>query len=140
MSTSDKGVYVAYAHDADLGLRARLAGWRCMYMPAAVVYHHHSSTLGRFSERRLVLVERNRAWLALKLFPPGLLLLNPFYVAVRLAASALAALRGCGEAGSFTGARGWWPMLRAWAEALAGLPHEERQQVTLDNAIRLYGF
>jgi len=135
MSTSDKGVYVAYAHDADLGLRARLAGWRCMYMPAAVVYHHHSSTLGRFSERRLVLVERNRAWLALKLFPPGLLLLNPFYVAVRLAASALAALRGRGEAGSFTGARGWWPMLRAlsraWAEALAGLPAvwRKRRQV-----------
>ena len=34
-----------------------------------------------------------------------------------------------------------WPDSRkVLQEALAGLPHEERQQVTLDNAIRLYGF
>ncbi len=127
--------FFAYGDDAELGLRARLAGWRCMYVPTAVVYHHHSSTLGRFSERRLVLVERNRVWLAWKLFPWRLLALNPFYSAVRLGANALAAARGRGEAGHFASERGWWPLtrclLRAYAEALAGLPAvwRKRRQV-----------
>jgi len=30
--------FFAYADDAELGLRGRLAGWRCLYMPDAVVY------------------------------------------------------------------------------------------------------
>jgi GT2 family glycosyltransferase len=32
--------------DVDLGWRAQLAGWRCIYTPAAVVYHHLSATGG----------------------------------------------------------------------------------------------
>ncbi len=32
--------------DVDLGWRANLAGWRCLYTPAAVVYHHLSATGG----------------------------------------------------------------------------------------------
>lgn len=118
--------FFAYGDDAELGLRGRLAGWRCLYVPAAIAYHHHSETLGRFSEQRLLLVERNRLWLALKLFPLRLLLLNPFYTAVRLGANLLAAARGHGEAGRFTGERGWWPLvrvlLRAYSQALRGLP------------------
>jgi len=51
--------FFAYADDAELGLRARLAGWRCLYIPTAVVYHHLGSTLGRYSAERLVLIEDN---------------------------------------------------------------------------------
>ena len=32
--------------DVDLGWRAQLAGWRCLYTPRAVVYHHLSATGG----------------------------------------------------------------------------------------------
>jgi GT2 family glycosyltransferase len=32
--------------DVDLGWRAQLAGWRCLYTPHAVVYHHLSATGG----------------------------------------------------------------------------------------------
>src|SRR5262249_14604174 len=32
--------FFAYGDDAELGLRARIAGWRCWYTPAAVVRHH----------------------------------------------------------------------------------------------------
>jgi len=127
--------FFAYGDDAELGLRLRLAGWGCLYVPTAVVYHHHSSTLGRFSEERLVLVERNRLWLAWKLFPWWLLALNPFYTAVRLVANAAAAAGGRGEAGRFARQRGWWlPMrclARAYLQALAGLPAilRKRRQV-----------
>ena len=32
--------------DMDLGWRAQLAGWRCLYTPSAIVYHHLSATGG----------------------------------------------------------------------------------------------
>ena len=52
--------FFAYADDAELGLRARWAGWRCLYTPDAVVRHHRGATLGLGSARRLTLIERNR--------------------------------------------------------------------------------
>ena len=45
--------FFAYADDAELGLRARIAGWKCWYMPQAVVRHRRGETLGvRSAERR----------------------------------------------------------------------------------------
>jgi len=32
--------------DVDLGWRVNLSGWRCLYTPAAIVYHHLSATGG----------------------------------------------------------------------------------------------
>jgi GT2 family glycosyltransferase/SAM-dependent methyltransferase len=98
--------FFAYGDDAELGLRARIAGWRCIYNPRAIVRHHHSSTLGAGSARRLALIERNRVLLAAKLFPWSLLRLNLFYYLQRLAAGAAAAAAGEGEASSFPGVAG----------------------------------
>jgi GT2 family glycosyltransferase len=52
--------FFAYLEDVDLAWRARMAGWRCVYCPAAVVLHHHSSTLGHRSISKYFLVGRNR--------------------------------------------------------------------------------
>jgi len=98
--------FFAYADDAELGLRVRIAGWKCLYMPQAVVRHHRGATLGLRSSRRLELIERNRVLLAVKLFPWSLLWLNGFYYAMRLGAGAWAALTGQGEVGKFPGVRG----------------------------------
>jgi GT2 family glycosyltransferase len=98
--------FFAYADDAELGLRARIAGWKCMYIPQAVVRHHRGATLGLRSSRRLELIERNRVLLAVKLFPWSLLWLNGFYYAMRLGAGAWAAALGRGEVGKFPGLRG----------------------------------
>jgi GT2 family glycosyltransferase len=98
--------FFAYGDDAELGLRARIAGWRCIYVPDAVVRHRRGSTLGLKSPLRLELIERNRVLLAVKLFPAGLLLLNPAYYAARLLASALASAQDRGEAAAFGGFRG----------------------------------
>ena len=105
--------FFAYGDDAELGLRARIAGWRCVYTPDAVVRHHRGATLGKDSARRLELIERNRVLLALKLFPWSLLLLNPFYFAARLVAGIHAAARGYGDTVHFPGAAGKWAMARA---------------------------
>ncbi len=98
--------FFAYGDDAELGLRARLAGWKCIYTPRAVVRHHRGATMGKDSARRLQLIERNRVLLALKLFPWSLLCLNPFYFALRLAAGAASAARGGGDVAHFPGFAG----------------------------------
>jgi GT2 family glycosyltransferase len=107
--------FFAYGDDAELGLRARLAGWKCVYTPRAVVRHHRGTTLGKDSARRLELIERNRVLLAVKLFPWSLLCLNPFYFALRLAAGALMAANGAGDTAHFPGVAGKLAMAGALA-------------------------
>jgi GT2 family glycosyltransferase len=98
--------FFAYGDDAELGLRARIAGWGCLYTPHAVARHHRGSTLGLASIRRLKLIERNRVLLAVKLFPWSLLVWNKFYYLSRLIAGAGAAMRGEGETALFPGFSG----------------------------------
>jgi GT2 family glycosyltransferase len=118
--------FFAYADDAELGLRARIAGWKCLYVPEAVVRHHRGATLGVQSSRRLELIERNRVLLAAKLFPWSLLWLNGVYYAMRLGAGLWAAITGQGEVGKFRGFGGKMQvglaMLKGDLAALALLP------------------
>ena len=98
--------FFAYADDAELGLRARIAGWGCLYAPDAKVFHRRGTTLGLQSTRRLQLIERNRILLATKWFPWRLLWLNGILYLARLIAGAVAAAKGKGEAGKFPGLKG----------------------------------
>jgi GT2 family glycosyltransferase len=113
----------AYGDDAELGLRARIAGWKCIYAPGAVVRHHRGSTMGKGSAKRLALIERNRVLLATKLFPWSLLWRNPYYFAMRVAATAAMAQRGEGDTAHFPGWRGKARMAAAIVRGdLASLP------------------
>ena len=58
--------FFAYLEDVDVAWRARMKGWRCLYVPDAVVFHHHSATLGHGSRRKYFLVGRNRVRLLAK--------------------------------------------------------------------------
>ena len=98
--------FFAYADDAELGLRARIAGWNCLYVPTAVVRHHRGSTLGVRSARRIELIERNRVLLAVKLFPGSLLWLNGGYYLARILAGAWWGMLGKGEVSQFPGISG----------------------------------
>ncbi|HSR69751.1 MAG TPA: glycosyltransferase family 2 protein [Acidobacteriota bacterium] len=133
--------FFAYADDADLGLRARLMGWDCLYVPQAVVEHHHSSTSGRFSQRKIYWVERNRWWLAVKVLPLPLLLLSPLLTAYRWAWNLLAALLGRGSAGAFRGQSSLrlllGAVLRAVADGARGTPAMWRKRRRLRQQRRL---
>lgn len=96
--------FFAYGDDADLGLRARLAGWRCLYIPTAVVYHAHSATAGEFSPLKAFLIERNRIWVAVKTFPLPLLLVSPLFTITRFAYHAYGSLFGVGSSGQYAAA------------------------------------
>jgi GT2 family glycosyltransferase len=127
--------FFAYGDDAELGLRARIAGWSCLYVPDAVVRHHRASTLGALAPRRLELIERNRVLLAVKLFPWSLLWLNGVFYLIRLGAGLWAAMRNKGEVSRFPGLSGKLrvisALLRADLQALKMMPRMLRKRRTL---------
>ena len=94
--------FFAYADDSEIGIRARLAGWKCLYVPRAVVYHKNSGTAGQYSPLKAFYVERNRLWITIKYFPLPLLLLSIFFTFYRYAFQAYGALTHQGAAGKFT--------------------------------------
>jgi len=80
--------FFAYLEDVDLAWRARLAGWRCLYAPAARVYHAHSATGVEGSPFKSRLLGRNKVWLIAKNYGPTrqLLAYLPIIVLYDLAA------------------------------------------------------
>jgi len=131
--------FFAYGDDTDIGLRARIAGWGCRYVPTAVAYHKYSVTAGEYSPLKAFLVERNRVFVALKCLPLGMLLLSPWYTFKRLALQAYGALTGKGAAGEFTKSSGAfaliWILIKAYLSALKRLPRMlKRRRAILKNA------
>ena len=94
--------FFAYADDSEFGIRARLAGWKCLYVPTAIVYHKNSGTAGKYSPLKAFYVERNRLWITIKYFPSPLLFLSTFFTLYRFAFQAFGALAHRGAAGKFT--------------------------------------
>ncbi len=133
--------FFAYGDDAELGLRARIAGWRCVYVHSAVVRHHRGATLGLRSARRLELIERNRVLLAFKLFPVSLLWWNPLYYLARIVSGTWAAARGRGESALYPGSSGKlviaFSLLRGDLRALALAPRMWRKRREIDRIRKL---
>lgn len=133
--------FFAYGDDAELGLRARWYGWTCLYAPTAVVCHRHSTSLGVESARKAFLVERNRIWLAAKLFPKRLLILNPIFSLWRYFWHAYAAVTGKGSAGVFVHHHSFLGLLsvllRAHISAFLGITEilRKRGQIALNKRL-----
>jgi GT2 family glycosyltransferase len=98
--------FVSYCEDGDLSFRAQLAGYRCLYVPDALVYHMGSASTGKRSATATRLGTRNSLSLLVKNLPisavPHIL---PFFVPGQLARLLTAAVTGA---------------LRAHLEGLAG--------------------
>lgn len=75
--------HFAYLEDVDLGYRARIYGYRNLYVPKAVVRHAGSASSGsRYNAFKARQTARNSVYLAYKNMPPGQLLFNlPFLLA-----------------------------------------------------------
>jgi len=59
--------------DVDLSYRARLLGYRCRYVPSAIVKHHGGGTSGKASGFAVFHGQRNLEWMYLKNTPGPLL-------------------------------------------------------------------
>lgn len=93
--------FFLYCEDTDLGLRARWAGWKCLYAPRAIVEHRYSHSAGRASPLKAFYVERNRLFTLVKNFPALNLLAAPWISLARYAWHVLYLLRGEGAAAQF---------------------------------------
>ena len=94
--------FFIYVEDTDLGMRGRLAGWKCLYVPNAVIYHKYSATMGGYTPRKAFLVERNRIWFAMKNLPFSLLLTSFYYTLARYLLQAYGAFFHRGASGQYT--------------------------------------
>jgi GT2 family glycosyltransferase len=133
--------YFAYLEDLDLAFRAQLRGWKCRYVPDAIVFHKKSMTSGYHSAYKAYLVERNRIFNAVKLFPRRLLILSPFYTLARYVAQAYATATGRGISSGFARDYSRWQLLwilfRAYGAAFSRLPALLRQRREIQAKRRL---
>ncbi len=75
--------FFIYSDDTDLAIRGQLAGWKCVFAPKAVVYHHYSAAVGPASRMKIFYVERNRIWVLLKFYPLSMILISGVYTLIR---------------------------------------------------------
>jgi GT2 family glycosyltransferase len=68
----DEDLFFAY-EDVDLSFRAQLAGYKCLYIPTAVVYHFRGGTAGKNNEFTRFQGQRNLETVFFKNMPSGLL-------------------------------------------------------------------
>ena len=133
--------FFLYGDDAELGLRGRLAGWRCAFAPRAVAYHHYSRTVGPHSSLKAFYVERNRVLVLVKLFPARHVLASPAYTAARLGLQTWGVLTGQGAAARLAERRSLPHLfaltVRAYASALRALPAALRSRRRLRPLRRL---
>jgi hypothetical protein len=69
----DPDFFMIY-EDADLSFRAQLRGYKCVYVPGAIVYHRYRATIGKAPSRQVFYSQRNIEFVYLKNMPLGLIL------------------------------------------------------------------
>ncbi len=118
--------HFAYLEDVDLGYRARLYGFRNLYVPGAVVRHAGSASSGsRYNAFKAELTARNSVYLAYKNMPPGQMLLNlPFLLAGFLIKQLFCLKKGLGKS--------WWKGL-VKGIGLCRSPEGKKRRVRFDS-------
>jgi GT2 family glycosyltransferase len=111
--------YFCYVEDVDIGFRLRLAGYRCLFVPASVAQHVGSGTTGgQHSEFAMYHGHRNMVWTFVKDMPGMLFwLLLPLHVLMNLATILWFASKGRSGV-----------ILRAKRDALLELPEMWRKR------------
>jgi hypothetical protein len=66
--------FFLFMEDVDLAFRARLSGWKCIYVPSAQVVHKHGGTAGFKSDISIYYGNRNLLWYVVKNFPKRMLI------------------------------------------------------------------
>ncbi|MFQ5696142.1 MAG: glycosyltransferase family 2 protein [Terriglobia bacterium] len=100
--------FIGFLEDVDLALRARLRGYRCVYVPSAEAFHEGGASFGHWKESDILrLITRNQIWVVAKNFPvavlwralPRILVFQTLWLGLMLSRGFLGAyLRGVGQA------------------------------------------
>ena len=133
--------FFLYCEDTDLGFRARRAGFACLYVPTAVVYHHYSGSAGRASRTKAFYVERNRLYTVVKNFPLWTWPLVPVFSLYRYLLHLWASRTGRGLASQSVP---WWKLaiivLSANFQVLRHLPALVAKRRAIARAAALTGW
>lgn len=104
--------FYAYMEDTDLAFRGRLAGWKCIYVPDAIVYHVHGGTAGYMSDYTVYYGNRNIIWYPIKNFPTWILIIClPWIIGRNIAIIPYYILKGYGKV-----------ILRSKVDGIKGIP------------------
>jgi len=91
--------FFLYMEDVDLAFRARLSGWKCVYVPTARVIHIHGGTSKTGSDLSVYYGNRNLLWYVVKDFPRRtLLIFIPWIIGRNIAVIPYYFLRNKGRA------------------------------------------
>jgi len=117
--------FFCYMEDVDLAFRARLAGWKCRYVPEARVYHHHGGTAGVGTDFAVYYGNRNVVWYVVKNFPLRLLVTSiPWILGRNLAVVPYYAVKGQGRA-----------IVRSKVDAVRGIPGMLRKRSAIRRSV-----
>lgn len=120
--------YFCYYEDVDLAFRLRLLGYRCLFVPDAVVYHVGSGSTQPDSDASVYYGHRNLMWTYVKNMPASLLVLFlPQHIMLNIVTLIWFSLRGKA-----------WLMWRAKRDGLKGLLQvwKQRQRVQATRQVK----
>lgn len=75
--------FFAYHEECDLHMRAFYAGWKCKYIPDAVVHHKGSHSFNKVKKTFYYYHERNRIWFIYRNFPISIILKHLPWILIR---------------------------------------------------------
>lgn len=114
--------YAFYFEELDLGWRSRLRGWKCMYAPESVVYHHKSATSGAYSKFIAFHTNRNIFYNIIKNYPFPYCVKALFLTFLRYPLLAFGAIIGRGAVGKFQSNFSTWSLLvvvlKGWRDVM----------------------
>jgi len=117
--------FFLFMEDVDLAFRARLAGWKCMYVPMARVVHIHGGTANEGSDVAIYYGNRNIIWYVVKNFPTWIFLISlPLILG-----------RNCGVIPYYLLSGNGLAIVRAKVDALRGLPLMIRKRKSINKNV-----
>ena len=105
--------FFAYYEDLDVSLRLQWAGWRALFVAAAVVYHKGGQTAKKFSALKVFWPNRNVCWVTIRNWPLVDILKNFHWLLLGQIGMVVNAFLRRGKLG-------WWA-IKAKIEAMQGV-------------------
>jgi len=127
----DEDFFLVY-EDVDLSFRAQLRGYKCLYVPEAIVYHHAGSSIGSDTPTSVYYSHRNLEWVYIHNMP-GKLIKKTLagHLIYNFASLMFFIIRGRG--GDFIRAK--WHALKGLKRALAKRQHIQNSRTVTDDYI-----
>ncbi len=116
--------FFLYVEDIDVGFRLRLAGYRSLYVPTALIQHLGSAFVGKHSDAQIYHGHRNLVWAYVKNMPGFLFwVFLPAHIALNLVAVLWFTLKGKKTL-----------ILKAKRDAIQGIPLFWRKRMAIQSS------